>query len=69
VEADTTVTAELAAVKLLDIRTVADITTLSERSIRRFVNAGKFPRPVRLTPRCARWPADVIKTWLNSRGV
>ena len=43
------------------------ITGLSGSSIYRLLEAGDFPRPLRITPRCVRWLESEIAHWQASR--
>lgn len=52
---------------LLKIDTVRAITGMSESSIRRAMAAGDFPAPIKRGPRCTRWPADALRTWLAAQ--
>jgi prophage regulatory protein len=54
---------------LLKIKTVTAVTGLSESSIRRKVNAGQFPQPVKDGSRCTRWVASGVSAWLHAKGV
>lgn len=46
---------------------VEEITGLSRTSIYRMMDAGEFPRPVRITRKAVRWPSSVIEKWLAGR--
>jgi excisionase family DNA binding protein len=48
---------------MLDVEHVAELFDVSTRHIRRLVDAGKFPQPVRLGG-CVRWPRHVVDAWL-----
>jgi prophage regulatory protein len=52
---------------LLTIRQVKQITTLSSATIYRFINAGRFPVPIKLSPhgRVA-WRQSEISAWNES---
>ena len=43
------------------------ITGLSASSIYRLIEAGDFPRPLRITTRCVRWLESEIAQWQTSR--
>lgn len=43
------------------------ITGLSASSIYRLLDAGRFPRPLRITPRCVRWLESEIAEWQASQ--
>jgi len=48
---------------LLRIDTVCSVVGLSRATIYRLVDAGKFQKPVHVTPRCTRWRADAVSAW------
>jgi prophage regulatory protein len=48
---------------MLDVEHVAELFDVSTRHVRRLVDAGKFPQPVRLGG-CVRWPRHVVETWI-----
>jgi len=50
----------------LKLRTVVELTGLSESTIRRRVATGDFPQPVRHGKRCTRWIAGDLSAWLRS---
>ncbi len=52
--------------KLLPIRSVMEKTSLSRAQLKRMVNAGTFPAPVRITPRRKGWIEDLIDQWIMS---
>lgn len=48
---------------MLDVEHVAELLGVSTRHVRRLVDAGKCPQPVRLGRAC-RWPRAVVETWI-----
>lgn len=48
---------------MLDVQGFADLLDVSTRHIRRLVDAGKCPQPVRLGG-CVRWPRPAVETWI-----
>ena len=48
---------------MLDVHGFADMLGVSTRHVRRLVDAGKAPQPVRLGG-CRRWPRHVVETWI-----
>lgn len=54
---------------LLKIQTVTAVTGLSESTIRRKVDDGKFPQPVKDGARCTRWVAGAVSNWLRAKAV
>lgn len=49
---------------LLDVEAFAGLLGVSTRHVRRLVDAGKAPQPVRLGG-CVRWPRNVVEAWLS----
>jgi prophage regulatory protein len=54
---------------LLKTATTVELTGLSVSTIRRKVNEGTFPAPVKLGIRCTRWKAGEVRAWLQAQGV
>ncbi len=50
--------------KLLDCREVSLALGLSDRTLRRLVDSGKAPQPIRIG-HSIRWPAGQIKAWID----
>lgn len=48
---------------MLDVEAFADLLGVSTRHLRRLVDAGKAPQPVRLGG-CVRWPRHVADAWI-----
>ncbi|ARC36610.1 AlpA family transcriptional regulator [Paracoccus yeei] len=48
---------------------VEEITGLSRTTIYKLMNAGQFPRPVKITGKAVAWPESAITEWLASRPV
>ena len=53
--------------KLLRLPQVLDLTGLSRASIYRYVDAGDFPRPVKLGARAVAWRASDVEAWIEGR--
>lgn len=53
--------------RLLRLPAVEALTGLKKSSIYALARAGKFPRQVRLTARCAAWPESAVLAWVNAR--
>ena len=48
----------------------SDITgmlNISRFTLKRMIDAGGFPEPLRLTKRTLRWDADAVEAWLQER--
>jgi len=52
---------------LLKTREVAHRCRVTPRTIRAWVAAGRFPPPLRLSPRCIRWPLSVVDRHLAGK--
>ena len=52
--------------RLLHRREVEARTGLSRTSIYRQMEAGRFPRPVKVGPKAVRWSEHEIEAWLSS---
>lgn len=48
---------------MLDVDSFAELLGVSTRHIRRLVDAGKCPQPVRLGRVC-RWPRPTVESWI-----
>ena len=48
---------------MLDVHGFADMLGVSTRHLRRLVDAGKCPQPVRLGG-CVRWPRQTVEAWI-----
>lgn len=55
------------APRLLALKTVKGLTSLSEMSIRRMIEREQFPRPVKLSPNRVAWREPEVSAWINSR--
>ncbi|MYA44637.1 MAG: AlpA family phage regulatory protein [Gemmatimonadetes bacterium] len=53
--------------KVLRYPEVQAVTGLSRKSIERRINAGTFPRPVRLGARAVGFRSDEIEAWIKAR--
>jgi prophage regulatory protein len=52
---------------LLKIKTVRDLTGLSEATIYRKIAAGQFVAPIRMGTRCTRFRAGDVMAWLRAQ--
>jgi excisionase family DNA binding protein len=48
---------------MLTVDTLAELLGVSARHVRRLVDAGRAPQPVRLGRSC-RWPRAAVETWI-----
>lgn len=55
----------MALLQLLDIKEVARSVRLSQAAIWRWVQQGKFPRPLKLSGRATRWRTDHVEAWIE----
>lgn len=46
---------------------VERLTGIRRSQLYRLIQAGKFPRPVKLSERCAAWPSDEVQAFLDAR--
>jgi prophage regulatory protein len=53
---------------MLRPRDVARLTGVSLRTIKRMVIDGRFPKPMKLSPRRIGWPAREVKAWIGRLG-
>ena len=52
---------------ILRIQDVIAVTRLSRSTIYRLIQAGKFPKPIKLTERASGWRYEAVDQWLNDR--
>jgi predicted DNA-binding transcriptional regulator AlpA len=57
----------LADVAFLDISDVCATARMSASWIHDEVRAGRFPQPMRFSPRCSRWRSADVRDWLIAR--
>lgn len=50
----------------LTLRTVVGLTGWSEATVYRRVKSKEFPPPIKLGPRCVRWPASAVSAHLEN---
>lgn len=48
---------------MVNVEQFAELLDISTRHVRRLVDAGKAPQPVRLGG-CVRWPRQVVEAWI-----
>lgn len=53
--------------KLLRLRDVKDRTGVSHSTIYRWMDAGEFPRPIKLSEACVRWREADLNEWIERR--
>jgi predicted DNA-binding transcriptional regulator AlpA len=49
---------------MLDVHGFAAMLGISTRQLRRLVDAGRVPPPVRFGRRCPRWPRPIADAWI-----
>jgi len=54
---------------MMSVADVCESAGVTRQTIARWVRRGIMPSPVRLGPRCVRWPRDVIEQWLRNGAV
>ena len=52
---------------ILRIHDVVAVTRLSRSTIYRLIQAGQFPKPIKLTERASGWRYEAVEQWLNER--
>lgn len=52
--------------RILRLNTVLDRTGLSRATLYRKVQAGTFPRQIRIAERCAGWRESAINEWMKN---
>ena len=52
--------------KLLSLKQVIAMVGLTKSTIYRLMEAGDFPRPLKLGSRCVRWLVDEVNAWISS---
>lgn len=53
--------------KLIKIKEVMNVTTLSRASIYKYMNLGRFPRHVSLGGRAVAWVEEEVEDWVAQR--
>jgi prophage regulatory protein len=52
---------------MMDMHEVLRVTGLSNSTIKRRVDAGRFPAPLHISTRRIAWPARVVREWIEER--
>lgn len=52
---------------ILRIHDVVAVTRLSRSTIYRLIQAGQFPKPIKLTERASGWQYEAVEQWLRDR--
>lgn len=50
---------------LLRRREVLYLTSLSQSTLYRLIKESRFPRPVRISPRCVAWKSEEVEDWID----
>lgn len=50
---------------LIRRREVLYLTSLSQSSLYRLMKESRFPRPVRISPRCVAWKSEEVEDWID----
>ncbi|WP_219599017.1 helix-turn-helix transcriptional regulator, partial [Aeromonas salmonicida] len=53
--------------KLIKLKEVTEMTTLSKATIYRLMSKGEFPGVVRLGPRAVAWMQSEVIKWIDSK--
>lgn len=51
--------------KLIKLKDVTEMTTLSKATIYRLIKQGSFPRQISLGPRAVAWRLSDVVTWIE----
>jgi predicted DNA-binding transcriptional regulator AlpA len=51
---------------LIDMKTVARLMKVAQRTAYRFLSMGAMPKPLRLSGKVVRWRADEIRSWIEN---
>ncbi|MBC8674435.1 AlpA family transcriptional regulator [Aeromonas hydrophila] len=54
--------------KLIKLKDVTEMTTLSKATIYRLIKQGAFPRQIPLGPRAVAWRLSDVVTWIEQKG-
>lgn len=54
--------------RMLRRNDVLEALGISESTLYRWMDAGRFPRPVQLGPNTVAWPESAVSDWMESRG-
>ena len=54
--------------ELMQTIDVCDYINMSRRTLRRLVQKGEFPQPIRYNDRLHRWPKAIVQKWYDSLG-
>ena len=52
---------------LLRVKAVREKTGLKNSMLYKLIAEGKFPKPIKLTERCAAWPLSEVEAFVQSR--
>ncbi len=55
------------ASRLIRLKEVRQLTSLSTSTVYRLIAAGKFPQPVKLSERASAWPEAEVRAWIDAR--
>lgn len=51
--------------RIIRIKTVLALTGVSRATLYRKINAGSFPRQIKIAERCAGWRQSAVNRWLQ----
>jgi prophage regulatory protein len=54
-------------IRIVRMRAVQERTGLNARTIRRLVQRGDFPAPMKLSTRAVGWTSDQLDAWIKAR--
>jgi len=53
--------------ELMTTEQICDLLQIEKRTLRKWMQAGKFPEPIRLNKRVLRWNKEVVLAWLEKQ--
>ena len=54
-------------IRFVRLPEVTRLTGLGKSQVYALANAGKFPRPIKLSERCSAWQESEIRAWIAQR--
>jgi prophage regulatory protein len=53
--------------RMVDVKTLSRAVGVSVPTLYRWMGELDFPRPIKLSARCSRWPMADVEEWIESR--
>ena len=51
--------------QLLDIKVVMELVSIKKTALYGLISTGRFPPPLKISPRCSRWRRSDIQAWID----